>query len=104
MGRIGFPGRSRPEALRGADPDAREAVDRLEVRTRWLLALRDGDFFFLKGVLNRDSLLGAAGRSPFVFCACNAPLKANITTTNKSNRRMVSGTLVGVDSKKRFDV
>ena len=71
IGLTGFPGRSLPDALLGAEPPAREATDRFGVFTRWLLAERERaeDFFFLNGVLKRVSRLGAAGRSPFVFCA-----------------------------------
>jgi hypothetical protein len=77
MGRTGFPGRSFPDARRGEvlPLDAREfrgAFTRLE------LAALAGDFFFLMGVLNRDSLRGADGASPLVFWAYKVPPKASI--------------------------
>jgi hypothetical protein len=77
----------------------------LGVFTRWLLAERERaeDFFFLNGVLKRVSRLGAAGRSPFVFCACSTPLKASMITASINSRRAVRGTLAGGGSKNRFD-
>lgn len=95
MGLTGFPGRSFPDARRGDPPVALEATDRCGVRTRRVLAERAGDFFFLNGVLNRDSRPGAEGWSPLVFWACSAPPNAVIIITNISIRRAIRKLLTG---------
>src|SRR5689334_21257060 len=82
IGRTGLPGRSLPDARRG-EPLARDATVRCGVRTRLLLDALEGDFFFF-GVLKRFSRRGAEGWSPLVFCACNAPLAANIMMATSS--------------------
>lgn len=81
MGLTGLPGRSFPDALRGAEPVALDAIDRFGVLTRRELAVRAGDFFFLN-VLKRVSRLGEAGLSPFVFWACTVEPQASNTKTS----------------------
>lgn len=81
MGLTGFPGRSFPDALLGAAPLARDAIERFGVLTRRALVVRAGDFFFLN-VLKRVSRVGDAGLSPFVFCACTVEPHATKTVTS----------------------
>ena len=101
IGLTGLPGRSFPDARRG-EPLAREAIERCGARTLLVLDARAADFFFF-GVLKRFSRRGADGWSPFVFCACSAPLPANIMRATNSNRSKTLKFRWEAGCKKRFD-